>query len=67
MGGLASSALLLVPTLRWDTIGFYLSDDELMIVFRRAVLTRAPIPISLVLLATASTGYYVQEFKDRHP
>ncbi|CAD6566152.1 MAG: hypothetical protein TREMPRED_002280 [Tremellales sp. Tagirdzhanova-0007] len=45
----ASSALLMVPTLR------------------RAVMTRAPIPISLALLATASTGYYVREFVDRHP
>ena len=40
---------------------------RLLMIIRRAVMTRAPIPISLALLATASTGYYVREFVDRHP
>jgi len=48
-GATASSAALMIPTLR------------------RAFMTRAPIPTSLAILATASTGYYIKEIMERHP
>ncbi len=34
---------------------------------RRAVITRAPLPMTIAALATASTGYYIKEYLDRHP